>query len=55
MLLAVISILLLIGNWFFSESLVLIPIDLIIRFGNGIWWGLGFIIVIFLAWCVGDD
>lgn len=55
MLLIVISVLLLIGNWFLSESLVLIPIDLIIRLSSFGWWVLGLLAVSFIAWCISDD
>lgn len=55
MLLIVIMVLLLIGNWFFSETLVLVPVDLAIRFGSFGWWGLGLIGVAFIAWCISDD
>lgn len=55
MLLVVILVLLLIGNWFFSETLVLVPVDLAIRFGSLSWWVLGLIGVAFVAWCISDD
>ena len=55
MLLVAIAILLLIGNWLFSESLVLLPLDWIIRLSNYGWWVVGLIIVAFLAWCIGED
>lgn len=55
MLLAVILVLLLIGNWFLTETLILIPVDLITRLSSFGWWGLGLLILSFLAWCVSDD
>ena len=55
MLLAVIVVLLLVGNWFFSETLVLIPIEWITRLRSWGWWGLALVVVSFLAWCIGDD
>ena len=55
MLLVVVLILLLIGNWFFSESLVLIPVDLAIRFSSLSLWVFGLIGLAFIAWCISDD
>ena len=55
MLLAVIVILLLIGNWFISETLVFVPVDLLARLTSVGWWALGLMLVAFLAWCIGDD
>ena len=55
MLLAVIVILLLIGNWFISETLVFVPVDLLARLTSVGWWTLGLMLVAFLAWCIGDD
>ena len=55
MFLVVILVLLLIGNWLLSESLVFIPIGLISRLVFYSWWGVALIIVIFLAWCISDD
>ncbi len=55
MLLAAIAILLLVGNWFLSETLVLIPVDWITRLCSFSWWGIGLLFVSFLAWCISDD
>ncbi|MEL6502722.1 MAG: hypothetical protein AAFR62_11480 [Cyanobacteria bacterium J06629_2] len=55
MLLVVILVLLLIGNWFFSETLVLIPVDLSIRLGSLSWWVLALISLSAIAWCISDD
>ena len=55
MFLVVILVLLLIGNWLLSKSLVFIPISLISRFISYSWWAIALIIVIFLAWCISDD
>jgi hypothetical protein len=55
MLFVVILVLLLIGNWFFSETLVLVPVDLAIRLSSLGWLVLGLIGVAFIAWCISDD
>lgn len=55
MLLAVILILLLIGNWFATEAFVFIPVDLLARLSLLGWWALGLVLLAFLAWCIGDD
>ena len=55
MLLVVIAVLLLVGNWFLSETLVLIPVDLVTRLCSFSWWGIGLVMVAFLAWCISDD
>ena len=55
MLLAVILILLLIGNWFFTETFVFVPVDLLYRLTSIGWWALALTLVAFLAWCIGDD
>ncbi len=55
MLLAAILALLLIGNWFLTETLVLIPVDLVTRLSSYGLWGLGLVVVSFLAWCISDD
>lgn len=55
MLLAVILILLLIGNWFFTETFVFVPVDLLYRLTSISWWALALMLVAFLAWCIGDD
>ena len=55
MLLAVILILLLIGNWFITETLVFVPVNLLARFTSIGWWGLAIVAIAFLAWCIGDD
>ncbi|MEL6580833.1 MAG: hypothetical protein AAFQ14_13870 [Cyanobacteria bacterium J06621_12] len=55
MLLAIILVLLLIGNWFFTESLIFIPVDLAIRLSSFGWWTLALLGIGFIAWCVSDD
>ena len=55
MLLAVILIVLLIGNWFFTQTLIFIPVDLAVRLTSLGWWILALIGISFIAWCVGDD
>lgn len=55
MLLAVVMILLLIGNWFLTETLVFIPVDLTIRLANLGWWLLALFGISFIAWCISDD
>jgi len=55
MLLAVILIFLLIGNWFFTETLIFIPVDLATRLVSLGWWTLAIIGIGFIAWCIGDD
>lgn len=55
MLLAVILLLLLLGNWFLSAVLVFLPFNLtnyLISIG---WLGIGLIGLAFLAWCLGDE
>lgn len=55
MLLLATFILLLVGNWFLSETLVFIPLDIVIRFSSLGWWGLGLVSISFIAWCISDD
>lgn len=55
MLLAVIIVVLLIGNWFFTETLIFLPVNLATRFTSLGWWVLALIAIGFLAWCIGDD
>ncbi|MBE9043270.1 hypothetical protein IQ255_02395 [Pleurocapsales cyanobacterium LEGE 10410] len=55
MLLFVILVVLLFGNWFFTETLVFIPVNLITRLASIGWWGLGLVTILFLAWCIGED
>ena len=55
MLLAVVLVLLLIGNWFFTETLIFIPVDLAIRFSNLSWWIVALLGISFIAWCIADD
>ena len=54
-LIAVILILLLFGNWFINLSLIFIPVDFATRVTSFGWWILAFIAVLFLAWCVGEE
>ena len=55
MLLAAIVILLLIGNWLITETLVFVPVSLATSLTSLGWWGLAILTVLFLAWCMGDD
>ena len=55
MLITVILALLLIFNWLLSETLVSIPINLLVHFISLSWLGLGLILVLFLAWCMAED
>lgn len=55
MLFALFLLLLLIGNWFLSETLVLIPVDLVTRLSSLGWWTISLLLVSFLAWCISDD
>ena len=55
MLLPVILVLLLIGNWLLSETLVFIPLDLVTRLISLSWWGIALVTILFLAWCMVDD
>jgi hypothetical protein len=55
MLLALILALLLIGNWFLTESLIFTPVDLAIRFTSLGWWVLALLSISFVAWCISDD
>jgi len=55
MLLLVILSLLLLGNWFFTETLVYAPVNLLNYFSFLSWWGIAIIGIVFLAWCIGED
>jgi hypothetical protein len=55
MLLAIILALLLIGNWFLTETLIFIPVDLAIRFTSLGWLVLALLLLGFVAWCISDD
>ncbi len=56
MLLAAILLLLLIGNWFLTETLVLIPLDFVTQLTSAYgWWAVALVVALFVAWCVGDD
>jgi hypothetical protein len=55
MLLALILALLLISNWFLTESVIFTPVDLAIRFTSFGWWGLALLSISFVAWCISDD
>lgn len=46
---------LLIGNWFFTETLVFFPIKVLIWVTSFGWWGLALVTIIFVAWCIGED
>lgn len=55
MLLAAILILLLFGNWFLTETLIFVPVNLASRVTSLSWWGLALIALLFVAWCIGED
>jgi len=55
MLLIVIIVLLLIGNWFFTETLIFLPVDLATRLTSLGWWAIALLGIGFIAWCIGDD
>ena len=55
MLLVVIVVWLLIGNWFFTESLIFIPVNLAARFASLGWWAIALLGIGFVAWCISDD
>ena len=55
MLLFVIIALLLCGNWFFTETLVYLPVNLISLLTSLGAWTIVAIGVIFLAWCIGEE
>ena len=55
MLLVVIFGVLLIANWFITETLVLLPINLVFRFTSFGLWGLALLTVLFFVWCIGED
>lgn len=55
MLLVAILIALLFGNWFLTKTLIFIPVGLVSRLTSFGWWGLGLVILVFLAWCIGED
>jgi hypothetical protein len=55
MLFVVIIVLLLIGNWVLSHSLIFLPMDLAIYLGSLGWWILALASISFVAWCISDD
>lgn len=55
MLLAIIIILLLSGNWLISEILIFIPVNFLTRLTAWGWWGMGMLVVLFIAWCLAED
>lgn len=55
MLLFIVITLLLCGNWFFTETLIYLPVNLISRLVTFGWWGVAALSILFLAWCVGED
>lgn len=55
MLLAVLLILLMFANWFFSEILIVYPLQLIHTlslYTPWLWWGL---LGLFVFWCMGSE
>lgn len=55
MILVLIVALLLIANWFFTETIIFTPVDLAIRFTSFGWWVLALVLISFVAWCISDD
>ena len=55
MLLAAILILLLFGNWFLTETLIFVPVNLASRITSFGWWGFALIVLLFVAWCIGEE
>ncbi len=56
MLFAAILLLLLIGNWFLTETLVLIPLDFITKLTSAYgWWVFALVVASFIAWCISED
>ncbi len=55
MLLVTILILLLFGNWFLTETLIFMPMNLATRIISFSWWGVALVVVLFFAWCVAED
>lgn len=55
MILVLIVALLLIANWFFTETIIFTPVDLAIRFTSLGWWVLALVLISFVAWCISDD
>jgi hypothetical protein len=55
MLFVVVVLLLLIGNWFLSHSLIFLPVDLAIFISSLGWWILALVSISFVAWCISDD
>ena len=55
MLLATILILLLFGNWFLTETLIFLPINLASRLISLGWWALAGVAVLFFVWCMAED
>jgi hypothetical protein len=55
MLFAIILVLLLMGNWVLTETLIFTPVDLAIRFTSLGWWILALLSISFVAWCISDD
>ncbi|GAB4525759.1 MAG: hypothetical protein Tsb0014_05400 [Pleurocapsa sp.] len=47
--------LLLIGNWLITTVLVFFPLNLIDRLNSYGTMSLGLILLLFLAWCIGDE
>lgn len=55
MLLAVILIFLLIGNWFLSKLFINLPLSSAVNLASLGWWTLALLSISFVAWCIGDD
>jgi hypothetical protein len=55
MLLAVLLILLMVINWFFSEILIVYPLQIIHSLSLYSPWIFFSLLGLFVAWCVGDN
>ena len=54
-LLTIILVALLFGNWLINETWLFIPIDLFSRLTSFGWWGLALLTVLFFAWCMAEE
>jgi len=50
-----IFVLLLFGNWILSNLFVYIPLNLLTSLNSVVFWAIGILSLVFLAWCVGED
>ena len=54
-ILAVILILFLFGNWLINETLIFFPVQLVVQVTSIGWWVLAILGILFLAWCIGEE